>query len=49
LNRPVGEGFTLSTVISRLEAPDDQQPMVVGDELMLPLRMEGTTRLAAQR
>jgi Domain of unknown function (DUF4403) len=47
LNRPVGERLSLSTVIARLEPPDDQQPAVVGDELLLPLRLEGTTRLVA--
>jgi hypothetical protein len=47
LNRPVGEWLSLSTVITRLEPPDDQQPAVVGDELLLPLRLEGTTRLVA--
>ncbi|HWC03601.1 MAG TPA: DUF4403 family protein [Methylomirabilota bacterium] len=47
LNRPVGERLSLRTAIARLEPMDEQQPAVVGDELVLPLRLEGTTRLVA--
>jgi hypothetical protein len=47
MNRPVGERLSLRTVIARLGPPDDLQPAVVGDELVLPLRLEGTTRLVA--
>ena len=48
LNRPVAERLSLSTVIARFEPADDQQPVVVGDTLVLPLRLEGTTRLVAR-
>ena len=48
LNRPVAERLSLSTVIARFQPTDDQQPVVVGDALVLPLRLEGTTRLVAR-
>lgn len=38
----------VSTVIARIEPTDDQQPVVVGDALVLPLRREDTTRLVAR-
>jgi hypothetical protein len=48
LNRPIAERLSLSTVIARFEPIDDQQPFVAGDALVLPLRLEGTTRLVAR-
>jgi Domain of unknown function (DUF4403) len=47
LNRQVAERLSLSTVIARFEPADDRPPVVVGDTLVLPLRLEGTTRLVA--
>jgi hypothetical protein len=48
LNRPVAERLSLTTVIARFGPADDQQPAVAGDDLVLPLRLEGTTRLVAR-
>jgi hypothetical protein len=38
----------VSTVIARIEPTDDQQAVVAGDALVLPLRREDTTRLVAR-
>jgi hypothetical protein len=47
LNRPVASGLSLRTVITRFEPTDEQQPFVAEDALVLPLRLEGSTRLVA--
>jgi hypothetical protein len=47
LNRPVVSGLSLRTVITRFEPTDEQQPFVAEDALVLPLRLEGSTRLVA--